>query len=112
MKLTKTNRRWLKKNKKKVNILEKEGLNIDIIGVIVRYLGSTSHDKKLVCQDCKVILSLKETKKYKYQEFCDYKYCVCKHIFCMNCYMKYELECERIYQDVRRCLDDIIICIE
>lgn len=63
LKQTKANIRWMKVNNQKVNILLENGLNIDEIKVVARYIGSCSNDKRMVCDTCGYIYSLKEHKR-------------------------------------------------
>ena len=62
LKQTKANIKWMNVNNKKVNILLDNGLNMDEIKVVARYIGSCSHDKKYVCPYCGDIYSLKMNK--------------------------------------------------
>jgi len=59
---TKANLKWIKVNKEKINILEENGLHMDEIKVIARYIGSCGHDNKHHCYYCGEIFSKKQSK--------------------------------------------------
>lgn len=65
LKQTKANIRWMKVHHTKVNILLDNGLNMDEIKVVARYIGSCSHDKKTVCKFCGEIYSKKKSQMDK-----------------------------------------------
>ena len=60
--VTKANKRWMQIHKKKIKELERVGLDMDVIKVIARYIGSCAHDKKKVCKTCGKILSKKQSR--------------------------------------------------
>ena len=95
MRLTRSCKRWVDKNKKKIKVLEEEGLNKDVIGIVARYIGSNSNDKRMVCDYCGDIYSVKEDRRYRLHKI--KKYCIVK---------------DRDYKDICRAVNDIIICIE
>ena len=65
MKLTKSCKRWMDKNNRKIKILKDEGLNKDVIGIIARYIGSKSNDNRMVCEYCGNIYTVKEDHMYR-----------------------------------------------
>ena len=72
MKFTKSSLRWVKKNNEKVDVLRDYGLDEISIKIIGRFIGSSSHDKKEVCEFCGHIYSKKLSKqnREKGQDVC------------------------------------------
>ena len=95
LKLTKANRKWLHKNCEKRKILYSNGLSYDEIAVITRYIGSVTHDKKIVCEYCGDILNLKMTKRIR------------SGMPMGKCRLKEEHD-----KEIKQCMEDIIACIE
>lgn len=98
MKLTKSCKRWIDKNPKKIKVLEEEGLTKDEIGIVARFIGSISNDKRGVCDYCGKIYTVKEDKFSKRMKLKNGEgYCE---------------ERDRDYKEICRTVNDIIICIE
>ena len=66
---TKANLKWIKVNKEKMDILYDNGLHLDEIKVIARYIGSCGHDNKRHCKYCGEIYSKKKSKLDKYYHY-------------------------------------------
>lgn len=66
---TKANLKWIKVNKEKTDILENNGLSMDAIKVVARYIGSCGHDNKRHCNYCGEIYSKKMSGMDRYYHY-------------------------------------------